>query len=85
MIEFAAYHPRVGSTMPAYIVRVTKSELVMLECQIPIEAESQEAACAKMRHRLLRGYEISDTAWYEVDSSSLPEKTKVEDSRLDRG
>ncbi len=71
--------------MPTYLVRISKSELVMLECELPIEAKSKNAACAKMRHRLLRGWEVDDRKWYEVDSSDLRETTKVEDARLDNG
>lgn len=72
------------SYMPRFLVRLSKSELVMLEAEISIEADSAKAACAKVRHRLLRGYEIRDTAWYEVDSSDLRETTRVEDARFDQ-
>ena len=71
--------------MPAYLVRISMSELVMLECELSVEAKSKNEACAKMRHRLLRGWEIDDSKWYEVDSSGLRETIKVEDSRLDNG
>lgn len=71
--------------MSTYLVRLSKSEVVMLEAEIPIEAGSKAAACAKMRRRLLRGYEIDAAVWYEVDSDDLRETTKVEDARLDRG
>jgi hypothetical protein len=69
--------------MAQYIVRVTKSEIVMLAADIYVNADSVDAARAKVQRRIDRGREIDDRKWFERDSNDLKETIKVEEAWID--
>jgi hypothetical protein len=69
--------------MPKYIVRVSKSEIVMLGADVHVNADSADAARARVQRRIDRGREIDDRLWFETDSNDLKETIKIEDAWLD--
>lgn len=63
--------------MPHYIVRVCKTELVLLSANVRIAAHSKKAAGQKVRRRLARGEEVEDQLWYESDSMDANEVIQI--------
>ena len=56
--------------MAKYVVRVSKSEIVLLAADVYVNADSADAARAKVQRRIDRGREIDDRAWFERDSNA---------------
>ena len=70
--------------MPKYVVRICKTELVLLSADVNVIARSAKAARAKMQRRLANGEEIDDRLWFESDSDDTDEPIEITTVWLER-
>ena len=70
--------------MPRFVVRVCKTELVLLSADLTVTARSAQSARAKIRRSLAHGDEIDDRLWFESDSADTEEPIVITDVWRDR-
>src|SRR5437764_8072123 len=67
------------AAMPRFIVRVCKTELVLLSADIRVVARTLATARAKVQRRVTRGEEVDDELWFESDSRDTDEPIEITD------
>lgn len=69
--------------MARYVVRIRKTELVMLAADVIVAARTATAARRKVIRHLASGGEIDDRLWFERDSSYTDNPVEIEGVWLD--
>jgi hypothetical protein len=62
--------------MPKYIVRICRSELVLLGADVEVVARTAESARASVRKRVADGEEFEEL-WFESDSAYTEEPIEI--------
>ena len=70
--------------MPRYVVRICKSELVLLSADVEVVARSAKSARAIVRKWLAEGEEFEEL-WFESDSADTEEPIEISEVWVDRG
>ena len=69
--------------MPKYIVRICKTELVLLSADVEVVARSTKSAKAKVRELLAEGEEFEEL-WFESDVEDTSQPIEILDAWMDR-